>query len=77
MQREDGGEGRGTPEETFRSEAAYRRFNAWRHIHGVAAPHLKRVCIRGEGCHTVKHSSLSRPHRKRKSWRTTRARRRR
>lgn len=47
------------PLETFRSKGAYRRWNAYRHIHGIAAPHLKDVCI-GKGkkkkCHKVKHT---------------------
>ena len=43
------------PTETFRSEGAYERWNAYRHEHGIAAPNLKRVCIKGKGCHTVQH----------------------
>jgi hypothetical protein len=46
------------PMERFKSKEAYRRFNAYRHIHGIPAPHLKTVCIKGK-CHTVKHSKLS------------------
>lgn len=44
------------PTETFRSESAYQKWNAYRHAHGVKAPHLKRVCIKGKGCHAVKHT---------------------
>ena len=43
------------PEETFKSEGAYQRWNAYRHIHGIAAPHLKTVCIKGHGCRKVNH----------------------
>jgi hypothetical protein len=46
------------PEETFKSKAAYDRWNAYRHIHGIPAPNLKRVKIKGK-VHTVKHSALS------------------
>ena len=50
------------PTENFRDADAYRKFNAFRHIHGIAAPHLKNACI-GKGkkkkCHKVKHSKLS------------------
>lgn len=45
------------PEETFRSKEAYRRWTAYRHMHGIPAPNLKRVCIKGQGCHEVKHSA--------------------
>jgi len=43
------------PTENFRSREAYRKWTAYRHIHGIAAPHLKKVCIKGK-CHAVKHS---------------------
>lgn len=46
------------PTENFKSKEAYRRWNAYRHIHGIPAPHLKRACIAGK-CHDVKHSKLS------------------
>jgi len=46
------------PEETFKSGEAYRKWNAYRHMHGIPAPNLKRVTIKGK-THTVKHSSLS------------------
>jgi hypothetical protein len=42
------------PVETFGSKEKYRRWNAYRHIHGIPAPGLKRVCVAGK-CHTVKH----------------------
>ena len=45
------------PVEKFKSAGAYKRWNAYRHTHGIAAPHLGRVCIKNEGCHTVKHSA--------------------
>jgi len=51
------------PTETFRSEEAYEKWNRYRHAHGIKAPHLKTVCIKGKGCHKVKHSKKS--HRKR------------
>ena len=43
------------PTENFKSKEAYRKWSAYRHIHGIDAPHLKRVCIKGK-CHKVKHS---------------------
>lgn len=46
------------PTENFKSKAGYDRWNAYRHIHGIAAPHLKEVCIQGK-CHKVQHSELS------------------
>ena len=48
------------PTETFRSEKAYRAWNAYRHVHGIKAPHLKKVCIKGKGCHKVKHKKSAR-----------------
>lgn len=42
------------PTETYKSPEAYRRARAYTHIHGIAT-HAKRVCIKGQGCHTVKH----------------------
>lgn len=42
------------PVEKFRSREAYRKWTAYRHIHGIKAPHLKKVCIKGK-CHEVKH----------------------
>ena len=47
------------PTENFKSASAYRKWNAYRHIHGIKAPNLKRVCIKGK-CHEVKHSKRSR-----------------
>lgn len=46
------------PDEKFKSEGAYERWNAYRHIHGIPAPNLKTVTIHGK-THTVKHSPLS------------------
>jgi hypothetical protein len=43
------------PTEMFQSEGDYQRWNAYRHAHGIKAPHLKKVCIKGKGCHAVKH----------------------
>ena len=43
------------PTERFKSKKAYRKFNAYRHIHGIKAPHLKNVII-GHKKHKVKHS---------------------
>jgi hypothetical protein len=51
------------PTERFKSRAAYRRWTAYRHIHGIKAPGLKRVCIRGHGCHAVKHAKRGKPKR--------------
>lgn len=48
------------PVEHFQSKGAYRRWNAYRHIHGIPAPNLQAVVIEGKE-HKVKHSSLSRP----------------
>lgn len=48
------------PTENFKSKEAYRKWNAYRHIHGIPAPRLKNACI-GKGknkkCHKVKHSN--------------------
>lgn len=46
------------PNEKFKSKEAYRRWTAYRHMHGIAAPNLKSVTIKGK-THKVKHSSLS------------------
>jgi hypothetical protein len=48
------------PVEHFKSAGAYRRWNAYRHIHGIPAPNLTAVVINGRK-HTVRHSALSRP----------------
>jgi hypothetical protein len=46
------------PVEHFASKNAYRRWNAYRHMHGIPAPNLGAVIIGGKR-HTVKHSVLS------------------
>jgi hypothetical protein len=46
------------PQETFKSVEAYRKWNAYRHMHDIPAPNLKRVKIKGK-VHKVKHSALS------------------
>ena len=51
------------PTEKFRSKEAYRRWSAYRHIHGIKAPHLRRVTVAGK-THTVKHSSTGRKSRR-------------
>jgi hypothetical protein len=43
------------PTEHFRSKNAYRKWNAYRHIHGIPAPHLKTAVVAGKA-HKVKHS---------------------
>ncbi len=64
------------PVERFKSAQAYRKWNAYRHIHGIPAPNLDEVVIHGRE-HKVKHSALSRPKAKaeRKLKRVERARR--
>ena len=47
------------PTETYRSEEAYRKARAYTHIHGIPT-HAKRVCIKGKGCHAVKHGKRRR-----------------
>jgi len=44
------------PVESYSSPENYRKYRAYVHIHGIPT-HAKRVCIRGKGCHTVKHSA--------------------
>ena len=59
------------PTETFKSNNAYRKWNAYRHMHDIPAPNLKNVIINGKE-HAVKHTSLSeslRGYRKRKEGR--------
>lgn len=51
------------PVERFKTPGDYRRWNAYRHIHGIPAPNLDRVVVAGRE-HKVRHSSLSRPKRK-------------
>lgn len=65
------------PTENFKSDEAYRKWSAYRHIHGIAAPNLKTVCIKGR-CHDVKHSNTKKlGHRaRRKASRAKHARRR-
>jgi hypothetical protein len=46
------------PTEHFKSKEAYRKWTAYRHIHGIPAPNLKKVVIKGKA-HKVKHSALS------------------
>lgn len=46
------------PTEHFKSKNAYRKWNAYRHIHGIPAPHLKTAIVAGKA-HKVKHSALS------------------
>lgn len=42
------------PVETYRSEEAYRKNLAYRHIHGIPMT-AEKVCIKGK-CHKVNHS---------------------
>ena len=42
------------PTETYRSEEAYRKARAYTHIHHIPT-HAAKVCIKGKGCHKVKH----------------------
>ena len=42
------------PTEHFKSKEAYRKWNAYRHIHGIKAPHLKTAVVAGKK-HKVKH----------------------
>ena len=46
------------PTEHFKSKKAYRKWNAYRHIHDIPAPHLKTAIVAGKA-HKVKHSKLS------------------
>ena len=46
------------PVEKFKDKESYRRWNAYRHIHHIPAPHLDKVTIGGK-THKVKHSKLS------------------
>ena len=43
------------PTERFKSKEAYRRWTAYRHIHGIEAPNLHEVVVGGKR-HKVKHS---------------------
>ena len=46
------------PTEHFKSKEAYRKWTAYRHIHGIPAPNLKTAVVAGKA-HKVKHSGLS------------------
>ena len=46
------------PTEHFKSKEAYRKWTAYRHIHGIAAPNLKTAVVAGKA-HKVKHSGLA------------------
>lgn len=46
------------PTEHFKSKEAYRKWTAYRHMHGIAAPNLKTAVVAGKA-HKVKHSKLS------------------
>lgn len=46
------------PTEHFKSKEAYRKWTAYRHIHGIPAPNLKTAIVAGKA-HKVKHSGLS------------------
>ena len=43
------------PTEHFKDEEAYRKWNAYRHIHDIPAPHLKTAVVAGKA-HKVKHT---------------------
>ena len=45
------------PTEHFKSKEAYRKWTAYRHMHGIPAPHLKTAVIAGTP-HKVKHNSV-------------------
>ena len=47
------------PTEHFRSEEAYRKYLAYEHMRGIKN-HMKTACIKGKGCHTVKHGKRKR-----------------
>lgn len=44
------------PTEHFKTKEDYRKWSAYRHIHGIAAPNLKEVVVAGKK-HKVKHST--------------------
>lgn len=46
------------PTDHFKSKEAYRKWNAYRHIHGIEAPNLKIAVVAGKP-HKVKHSKKS------------------
>ena len=43
------------PTETFRSKSAELANLAYRNIHGIPVT-AEEICVKGEGCHKVKHS---------------------
>lgn len=43
------------PTEHFKTKEDYRKWNAYRHIHGIPAPHLKTAVVAGKP-HRVQHS---------------------
>lgn len=43
------------PTEHFKSKSAYRKWTAYRHMHGIAAPNLKTAVVAGVA-HKVKHA---------------------
>jgi hypothetical protein len=51
------------PVEHFQSEEKYRKYRAYVHAHGIKT-HARRVCIKGKGCHAVKHGKKKRTARK-------------
>jgi hypothetical protein len=53
------------PTEHFKSKEAYRKWTAYRHIHGIPAPNLKTAVVAGKP-HKVEHSALSRSKSRRK-----------
>lgn len=46
--------------EHFKTAEGYRKWNAYRHMHGIPAPHLKVAVVAGHA-HKVHHSALSLP----------------
>lgn len=53
------------PTEHFKSKEAYRKWTAYRHMHGIAAPNLKTAVVAGVP-HEVKHSAFGESMRKRR-----------
>ena len=47
------------PTEHFKTKEAYRKFNAYRHMHGIPAPHLKTAVVAGKP-HRVQHTKKGR-----------------
>jgi hypothetical protein len=47
------------PTEHFKDKESYRKWNAFRHIHGIEAPNLKYATVAGKR-HKVKHSNRKR-----------------